>query len=132
MNWLDILQQIFDLCIVPLLAILARALVIYITQKKDELKAQTDNEIAKKYLDILNDSITNCVIATNQTYVEALKKDGAFTAEAQKAAFDKTYQAVMAILSEDAQKYLPELVGDLSTYVTQKIEANVKELKKEV
>lgn len=129
MNWLNILQQIFELCIIPLLAIITRSLVIYISTKKDELKSKTDNELAKKYLDLLNDTIANCVIATNQTYVEALKKGNAFTADAQKAAFEKTYQAVIATLSEEAQKYLPEVVGDLQTYITQKIEASVNQNK---
>lgn len=129
MDWLNILQQIFELCIIPLLAIITRSLVIYISTKKDELKSKTDNELAKKYLDLLNDTIANCVIATNQTYVEALKKGNAFTADVQKAAFEKTYQAVIATLSEEAQKYLPEVVGDLQTYITQKIEANVNQNK---
>lgn len=129
MDWLNILQQIFELCIIPLLAIITRSLVIYISTKKDELKNKTDNELAKKYLDLLNDTIANCVIATNQTYVEALKKENAFTADAQKVAFEKTYQAVIATLSEEAQKYLPEVVGDLQTYITQKIEANVNQNK---
>ena len=129
MDWLNILQQIFELCIIPLLAIITRSLVIYISTKKDELKNKTDNELAKKYLDLLNDTIANCVIATNQTYVEALKKENAFTADAQKAAFEKTYQAVIATLSEEAQKYLPEVVGDLRTYITQKIEASVNQNK---
>lgn len=129
MDWLNILQQIFQLCIIPLLAIITRSLVIYISTKKDELKNKTDNELAKKYLDLLNDTIANCVIATNQTYVEALKKENAFTADAQKAAFEKTYQAVIATLSEEAQKYLPEVVGDLQTYITQKIEASVNQNK---
>ena len=129
MDWLNILQQIFELCIIPLLAIITRSLVLYISTKKDELKNKTDNELAKKYLDLLNDTIANCVIATNQTYVEALKKENAFTADAQKAAFEKTYQAVIATLSEEAQKYLPEVVGDLQTYITQKIEASVNQNK---
>lgn len=127
MDWLNILQQI--LCIIPFLAIITRSLVIYISTKKDALKSKTDNELAKKYLDLLNDTIANCVIATNQTYVEALKKGNAFTADAQKAAFEKTYQAVIATLSEEAQKYLPEVVGDLQTYITQKIEASVNQNK---
>lgn len=129
MDWLNILQQIFELCIIPLLAIITRSLVIYISTKKDELKNKTDNELAKKYLDLLNDTIANCVIATNQTYVEALKKENAFTADAQKVAFEKTYQTVIATLSEEAQKYLPEVVGDLQTYITQKIEASVNQNK---
>lgn len=34
MDWLNILQQIFELCIIPLLAIITRSLVIYISTKR--------------------------------------------------------------------------------------------------
>ena len=40
-----------------------------------------------KYLKMLSETITKCVIATNQTYVETLKKQGKFDEEAQKIAF---------------------------------------------
>jgi hypothetical protein len=36
---------------------------------------------------MLNRTITECVIATNQTYVETLKQQGKFDEEAQKIAF---------------------------------------------
>jgi hypothetical protein len=73
----------------------------------------------------VENTVTNCVIATNQTYVEALKKNNAFTAEAQKEAFNLTYNAVMAILTEDAKEYLAEIYGDVAAYITNKIEAEV-------
>lgn len=74
---------------------------------------------------MVTDTVTACVIATNQTYVEALKKKNAFTPEAQKEAFELTYNAVMAILTEDAKKYLAEIYGDVAIYITAKIEAEV-------
>ena len=97
--------------------------------KNEEIKATTDNEIFKKYFDMLNKTITNCVIATNQTYVDALKDKNAFTAEAQKEALQKTYNAIMAILSEDAKDYLTNATGDLQGYIMNLIEAQVKENK---
>jgi hypothetical protein len=78
-----------------------------------------------KYINMLADTIASCVIATNQTYVENLKKDKMFTAEAQKEAFTMTYNAVMAILTDEAKNYLTEAYGDLSAYITQRIEAEV-------
>ena len=36
---------------------------------------------------MLSETITKCVVATNQTYVETLKKQGKFDKEAQKIAF---------------------------------------------
>ena len=74
---------------------------------------------------ILPNITISCVIATNQTYVDALKTQGKFDAEAQKIAFKKTYDAVMAILTEDAIKYLNESLGDLDAYVNMMIESQV-------
>ena len=75
---------------------------------------------------MLGETISACVIATNQTYVENLKKDQLFDAEAQKEAFQKTYDAVMAVLTDEAKMYLASIYGDLTTYITNKIEAEVK------
>ena len=127
MDWLSILQQIFELCIIPLLGIVTKFVIEYIAQKKEQVKTQTDNELAQKYLDILNDTIAKCVTATNQTYVESLKEQNAFDADAQKEAFNKTYNAVIETLGDEANKYLPMVIGDLQTYITERIEASVKE-----
>ena len=64
-------------------------------------------------------------MATTQTYVDSLKKQGAFNAEAQKVAFTMTYEAVVRLLTDEAQTYLNEAVGDLNLYITQKIESEV-------
>ena len=129
MDWLSILQQIFELCIIPLLGIVTKFVIEYIAQKKEQIKAQTDNELAQKYLDILNDTIAKCVTATNQTYVESLKEQNAFDADAQIEAFNKTYSAVIETLGDEANKQLPMVIGDLQTYITERIEASVKESK---
>lgn len=125
MNWLDVLQQVFDICLVPVLSALTFFLVRFIQSKTNELKAKTNDETLNKYIDMLNKTITDCVLATNQTYVESLKGQNAFTKEAQLEAFAKTYNAVMDILTDDAKEYLDEALGDLSNYVSTKIEAEV-------
>lgn len=125
MNWLEMLQQIFQICIIPLLGVLTTYLVMFIKNKSAALQEQTDNELYKKYIALLDETITKCVIATNQTYVEALKNKNAFDPEAQKKAFEMTYQSVLAILSKDAQEYLTEAVGDLNAYIVKSIEAQV-------
>lgn len=122
---LNLLQDILDMCIIPLLGVLTAYLVNYIKAKSIELTNKTDNEMADKYIKMLTQTITDCVIATNQTYVEALKKQEAFTKEAQKEAFQKTYDAVMLVLTDDAKDYLAEAYGDLTAYITMKIEAEV-------
>lgn len=125
MDWLSILTQIFEVCIIPLLGLLTAWLISFINTKRNQLVDKSKNDTMDKYINMLADTITNCVIATNQTYVENLKKDKMFTAEAQKEAFTMTYNAVMAILTDEAKDYLTKAYGDLSAYITQRIEAEV-------
>ena len=125
MNYMEMLQKIFEVCIIPLLGVLTTYLVLFIKQKSKELQETTDNELYKKYIELLQDTIVRCVIATNQTYVEALKNKNAFDKEAQEHAFKMTYDAVMAILTDDAKVYLSNVFGDLETYITKLIEAEV-------
>lgn len=125
MEWLNLLADIFEVCIIPLLAVLTTYIVKYVQVKSAEITANTDNALVDKYTIMLAETISACVLATNQTYVEALKKQGSFGVEEQKIAFDKTLNAVMTILSEEAKEYLSEAFGDLNAYVTSQIEATV-------
>jgi hypothetical protein len=74
---------------------------------------------------MLAETIAACVVATNQTYVDSLKEQGKFDAEAQKKAFSMTFEAVKATLTEEAEKYLQEVLGDLDIYIKNYIEAEV-------
>ena len=125
MEWLNLLYDVLEVCIIPLLGVLTAYIVKYINIKSVEITNKVDNDIADKYIQMLADTINACVIATNQTYVEALKKENAFTTEAQKEAFNLTYNAVMAVLTDEAKEYLTEIYGDLTAYITTKIEAEV-------
>ena len=125
MDWMVMLYQIFELCVIPLLGVLTMYLVQFIKMKSQEIADKTDSELADKYIKMLSDTITTCVIATNQTYVESLKKQGKFDAEAQKEAFKLTYNAVMAVLTDEAKHYLAAIYGDLTAYITTRIEAEV-------
>ena len=121
----QLVAQIFQICIIPLLGILTTFLITWIKSKKDALKQQTDSELAKKYLDMLDNTITDCVIAMNQTYVNSLKQQGKFDGEAYKKAFTDVYNKVIAILGQDAIEYLNSAVGDLNEYISSKIEKEV-------
>ena len=129
MDWMNILEQVFNVVLIPLLGIATTALIIFISAKTKELKEKHKDELFHKYADMLEQTIISCVIATNQTYVEALKKEGKFNAEAQKIAFDKTFSAVITILSDDAYDYLSEAIGDLEEYIINRIEAEVNTCK---
>lgn len=132
LDWLDILYKIFEVAIIPILAAVSMYLVNYIKAQKNNLIKKTENETLKKYIELLDKTISDCVIATNQTYVDALKKKGSFDVEAQKYAFQQTLDAVMSILTDDAQKYLSEGIKDLDTYIKTKIESQVAVSKQQI
>lgn len=125
MEWLPLLYEILQVCIIPLLGVLTAFIVNYIKSKTKQVNDKIDNDILEKYLTMLSETVAECVIATNQTYVEALKKENCFTEEAQKEAFQKTYNAVLEILADDVKEYLTSIYGDLTTLITNKIEAEV-------
>lgn len=125
MEWLPLLYEILQVCVIPLLGVLTAYIVKFINVKSGEIQSKVENDMADKYIAMVTETISACVIATNQTYVEALKKENAFTAEAQKEAFNLTYNAVMAILTDEAKEYLAEIYGDVTAYITNKIEAEV-------
>lgn len=130
MEWLPLLYQILEVCLIPLFGVLTAYVIKFINSKSKELQNKVDNDTADKYIQMLTDTISACVIATNQTYVEALKKENAFTKEAQEQAFDMTFNAVMDVLTDDAKEYLTHIYGDLTAYISNKIEAEVQINKK--
>ena len=125
MEWTVIIEEVFRLVLIPLLAIIVKYFCSFVNLKAKEFKEKTKNETYKKYIDMLNRTIQQTVIATNQTYVESLKEQGKFDAEAQKIAFQMTYDAILKTLGEEAKTYLSEAVGDLNDYITNAIEATV-------
>lgn len=122
---MEILEMLFKVVLIPALGILTAYAVKFLRAKSAELQQKVENDTADKYIAMIAATVEECVVATNQTYVEALKKEGKFDAEAQKAAFEKTLAAVLSILSDDAKDYIVNATGDLSVYLTNLIEASV-------
>lgn len=125
MNIQDIISSVFQLVIIPVLIILTKYLVSWISTKAEELKTKTNNELYNKYIDMLNQTVTNCVMTTQQTYVDSLKKQGKFDLEAQKKAFEDTYKAVLELLPSEAWNYLQSISLDLNEYIKSMIETRV-------
>jgi hypothetical protein len=129
MGWTEILTEIFKVCIIPLLGVLTGYLVAFIKKKMDAVTKNTESELTKKYLGLLEETVINCVLTTKQTYVDALKNKNAFDADAQKEAFERTYSAVVANLTEESRKYLEQITADLPQFITEMIEARVAQTK---
>ena len=125
MNWSDLLYIVITVAV----GLLSTVATIWIKQKMRLAQQNARSEEEMKYLGMLESTIANCVLTTNQTFVANLKKEDMFNEAAQKAAFSMTYQAVMNTLSADAQKFLNEAYKDVPTLITQMIEAQINKSK---
>lgn len=127
--WLEFLKDVLEVCIVPIIGVVAAYVIAFVNKKKDQMVAKSEDENLEKYIELLGALVVDCVKATQQTYVEALKGKDLFDENAQKEAFDMTFKAVKNLLSDKALKYLNEAFADLDEYIKFKIEAEVNKNK---
>lgn len=125
LDWMKLLNEIFETVLIPLLGIGVSYVIYLIKTKVDELKQNANSDTQRRYLDLLEKYVIDAVVATNQTYVNALKEEGKFDLDAQKEAFRRTKDAALSLLTEDMQEFLETVVGDLDTYVNNLIESTV-------
>lgn len=126
MDWLELLYDIMEVCLIPLLGVLTAFAIKWLRAKEIEVLDRVDSEMADKYISMLFNTISVCVSATTQTYVDTLKKEGRFDEAAQKVAFQMTLETIMSTLTDEAIEYLTNIYGDLTAFITAKIEAEVK------
>ena len=131
-NFKEILEMLFKLVIIPAIPILASYAVKALKEWADSKSVVIDNEIVAGYLTNITEIISQAVISTTQTYVDSLKAQGKFDAEAQKIAFEKTKTTVLALLAEDAKEFIADMYGDVDLWLDTKIEQMVKETKTQI
>ena len=111
---------------VPILTAYAVSLISKI---KDKTIAQTDSLKQQAYITEIADAVSAAVAATSQTYVDALKKAGSFDLEAQKQAAAMALSTCFSAISPAAKDFIVAAYGDLTEYLTNKIEAEVRSQK---
>ena len=122
MDWAEIGTQIITGIIGVLIAGLGTFITVLINKyvKNDKLKT---------ILNSLNETVRNAVSEVYQTYVEALKKDGMFDAEAQKEALNKALIIIKTNLPTEALDWVKENYSDIDAYFRSLIEATIGLLK---
>lgn len=109
----------------------AAFLVQFLRRKSKQIGAQTDSLTAKRLLDEATDAVTTAVTVTSQTYVDALKRSGKFTAENQKIALDLAVERAKKLLTAEARSFLGAAYGNLNDYLVSRAEAEVRKQKLE-
>lgn len=125
----DLMPILVQAVLIPLLTTLTGIAVKWLNSKANELKAKTENIYLKQALEMLDTSISAAVIAVNQTYVDELKKENIFTVDAQREAFKRVYQTAVNSLTDEAMAYLSNHIADIQSYIENRIEQKVVEVK---
>lgn len=127
---MEVLQNVLYAVITAAVPVITGFVCRWLASLYERNKMKVKNEKAQAVLGQVADMIVAAVETTTSTYVKQLKADNLFSADAQKEAFDKTFEAVKKQLTEESTKIIAETYGDVETYLTNKIEQLVEELKK--
>ena len=119
---LNVLSIVVTAVIIPVISFLGFKLSQFLNSKiKDEK--------ARALFNKANEIVLNAVRSVFQTYVESLKNSGGFNEEAQKIAFGKAKTIITSELTEELKTFITENYGDLTSWITNSIEAAIYKLK---
>ena len=111
--------------LIPLLITIITICICMMTSKVAKDAART---APSKYSEIiygLENIVNKAVITTNQTFVNELKKQGKFDKEAMQEAYRRTYESIVASLSQSFFEYIDEETIDIDALLKNMIETSV-------
>ena len=111
--------------LIPLLITIITICICMMTSKVAKDAART---APSKYSEIiygLENIVNKAVITTNQTFVNELKKQGKFDKEAMQEAYRRTYESIVASLSQSFFEYIDEETIDIDVLLKNMIETSV-------
>ncbi|MFM1581201.1 hypothetical protein ABGF48_03220 [Helcococcus bovis] len=110
--------------------VLVPLLIWGVTELVKYLKTKSKNEKLNDIIDLAGMITKDAVYSTNQKYVETIKKQGNFNKQAHNEAFKMAKNEIMKTLGDGGEMLLKQAVGDINTFLKNKIEKEVVELKK--
>ena len=111
--------------LIPLLITIITICICTMTSKIAKSAAES---APSKYSEIiygLENIVNKAVITTNQTFVNELKKQGKFDKEAMEEAYNKTFNSIVASLSQSFFEYIDKEAIDIDTLLKNMIETSV-------
>lgn len=114
---------------IVIIPVLTTFIVALIKSKTEQIRSKTANTNAVHYLDIAEKSILTAIESVAQNYVIELKANKNFDDAAQAKALNKAKVIVLQITSDTVQDAIEEAHGDINAWVTNSIDAKIKELK---
>ena len=110
----------------PLIAHLIASLSAFLRQKAGEIKNEQAQSLVLQAISI----VEQAVLYVMQTYVDSLKRSGAFDKEAQYNALTMAKEKAHALISDDMVKAIESGYGGFETWLDTRIEQTVRETKR--
>lgn len=127
MEFLMELLKIVIMIVVPVAtSVLTYYAQKYFNQLIDENVSDEMEATLTKGFQILMDSVNY----VQQTYVDSLKQQDKFTAEAQKEAFELAKKRAIELMNQHTQDAITHIYGNLDTYIDTMIESIINQNKK--
>lgn len=123
------IQDIIYLIITGIMPLLIMYAMTFLRVKIKEYQKNLDNGQLNRYIDAATDAITKAVISVNQTYVDTLKRQGKFDAEAQAKAKQMAIDKAKELITADSKAAINTLYNDFEAYLNDAIEELVRENK---
>ena len=111
-----------------LIPLLTTIITICICTMTSKVAKEATKLAPSKYSEIiysLENIVNKAVITTNQTFVNELKKQGKFDKEAMEEAYRRTYESIVASLSQSFFEYIDEETVDIDVLLKNMIETSV-------
>lgn len=121
----ELMNLISTIVLVPLTTIITSFLVAVLRKGLQKMNSEIKSEKLKDILTQAEGIIEQSVSTVGQVYVSTLKKNNAFTQEAQVEAFNNAKNIALTMLSDEAKKLITENYGDFDVWIKTKIEQAV-------
>ena len=131
----EILETVAYQAVLLLAPVVASALVVLVGYGVKLLRskvAEVDNKIVQEALEAaLAESeavVVDGIFATRQVYVDALKEQGKFDAEARRIAMQKAQEYFLTHVSDRSLAILEAAIGPVEQWLAEFIEAKIGEI----
>ena len=111
--------------LIPLLITIITICICTITSKVAKNAAESAPSKYSGIIYALENIVNKAVITTNQTFVNELKKQGKFNKEAMEEAYRRTYESIVASLSQSFFEYIDRETIDIDVLLRNMIETSV-------
>ena len=111
--------------LIPLLITIITICICTMTSKIAKNAAESAPSKYSGIIYALENIVNKAVITTNQTFVNELKKQGKFDKKAMEEAYNKTFNSIVASLSQSFFEYIDKEAIDIDTLLKNMIETSV-------